>query len=325
VEKLNFQVERLTQIYGMPPRTARLLPTTNLSDLTNNNNSSTLIQAQIDAQSLEVHQKIIEEILGTKNPYVQAVIILHQKHYLNFLNSEHKRARIRLLRLQFSNLYCYGLDNVIDFTKLENSLSGAIAPNRAGKSSLIDIITFALYDKYPRAEQKLNIINNQSSQYYLSLDFELDGKQGHIEKKGSKKRNVHSAQYRLIYDNRELTQGTNTLTCQEIEKLVGTYSNAQLTSIFHQDSGTDFVRLNSNERKRTLAQLLALGSFEKIEKEAYEEYLELRGKLNSLQDNFQGKEAVELIQEREVAININNESKTKIKKLEQELELKERD
>ncbi|CAG8809989.1 23187_t:CDS:2 [Gigaspora margarita] len=51
------------------------------------------------------------------------------------------------------------------------------------------------------------------------------------------------------------------------------YVNAELTSIFYQDNRDDFILLKPNERKQVLAQLLALGSFKKLEKEIKEENL----------------------------------------------------
>ncbi|RHZ35300.1 metallophosphoesterase [endosymbiont GvMRE of Glomus versiforme] len=320
-EELAFHMDLLTKIYGIPPQAVRLEL---LNEKTIENNFSALSQAQIDAQSPETHQEIIRDILGEKHPYLQKVIEFHQQNYSTILNQERTRARIRLLKLKFSNIYCYGRNNLIDFTKLENSLSGAVAPNRAGKSSLIDIIVFALYDEYPRAEKKLNIINNHSSQYYLLLEFELGGKRGYIEKKGSGKKNLHSGQYKFVYDNQELTQGTNTQTCQEIEKLVGTYANAELTSILHQDSQKDFVRLKSGERKQSLARLLALGSFEKLEKETKEEGIKLNERVKVLQENFQGKKIAKLVEEREAAINSSNKEKIKVRELDKKIESQEK-
>ncbi|CAG8669528.1 4849_t:CDS:2, partial [Ambispora gerdemannii] len=205
-------------------------------------------------------------------------------------------------------------------------VASTTAPNRAGKSALIDIIIFALYDEYPRAERKLNIINKQTTpDYYLRLDFELDGKKGYIEKKGKKNHNKHDAHCKLVYDNQELTQGTNTLTCQAIIKLVGTYSNAQLTAILQQTPGADFVQLKPSERKQALARLLALGSFEQLAQEIYEEYLELRGKLSTHQDNFAGKEVSELRTERQMAITKGEQVRQQAQVLDNKLVGKEKE
>ena len=45
------------------------------------------------------------------------------------------------IKFEFSNMFSYGEDNVIDFTKMEN-LVGIFAPNTSGKSSLLDAIAF---------------------------------------------------------------------------------------------------------------------------------------------------------------------------------------
>ncbi|WNE41442.1 MAG: 3',5'-cyclic adenosine monophosphate phosphodiesterase CpdA [Mycoplasmataceae bacterium] len=292
-EDLNYYIEKFTNLYSAPPRAIRLL-----KKFKENNKSSSLIlsEAQNEAQSLSSHEKIIVEILGENNKYLKDVINLHRNYYLNTLNKERSRSRVRLLSLKFSNLYCYGKDNLIDFTKLERKISGVIASNRAGKSALIDIIVFALYDEYPRADRKSNIINDKYSQYDLLLEFEVDGKRGYIEKSGKKSRGSHFPECRLFYNNQDMTQGTSTLTCKEIEKLIGNYFDAQLTSISHQGSSTDFVHLKPNERKKSLAQLLALGSFEKLEKTIKDDQFNLNFEIKLLEKSFRGETSKEIIE-----------------------------
>jgi len=223
------------------------------------------------------------------------------------------------LKLKFSNIYCYGEENSIDFTKIEKKISGVIAPNRAGKSSLIDIIAFALYDEYPRADKKSNIINENYKQYNLSLEFEIDGKKGIIEKSGKRSRGSHSPECRLIYNNEDLTQGTSALTCKEIEKLVGNYNDAQLTSISHQGNSDDFVNLKPNERKKSLAQLLALGSFEKLEKIIKEEQSKINFEIKVLEKNFRGKNSEKINEEIETLEFLFEKEKIRIKKINKEI------
>ena len=54
------------------------------------------------------------------------------------------------VKFEFSNMFSYGENNKIDFTKV-GGLMGLFAPNAAGKSSLFDAISFCLYDKCSRA------------------------------------------------------------------------------------------------------------------------------------------------------------------------------
>jgi DNA repair exonuclease SbcCD ATPase subunit len=318
-EQINSHIKNFTSLYGIPPRATRLV-----KKFKENNKSSslTLIQAQKDSQSLSAHEKIILEILGDNHPYLINVIDLHRNYYLNTLNRERSRSRVRLLNLKFSNIYCYGQNNLIDFTTLERKISGAIAPNRAGKSALIDIVAFALYDEYPRADKKVNIINERSSDYYLLLEFEIDGKVGYIEKSGRRSRGSHLPECRFVYDNEDLTQGTSTLTCKEIEKLVGNYFDAQLTSISHQGTSTDFVHLKPNERKKALSQLLALGSFEKLEKIIKDEHSQLNFEIKLLEKGFRGETSEEIINKIKENKEIYNSENLKIKILDQNIENK---
>jgi hypothetical protein len=51
----------------------------------------------------------------------------------------------KLKKFEFSNLFSYGEDNVVDFTKL-NGMIGLFAPNASGKSALLDSLCFNLFD-----------------------------------------------------------------------------------------------------------------------------------------------------------------------------------
>ena len=63
----------------------------------------------------------------------------------------------KLKKFEFSNMFSYGEDNVVDFTKL-NGIIGLFAPNAAGKSALLDALAFCLFDVSTRAVR--------SKQYY---------------------------------------------------------------------------------------------------------------------------------------------------------------
>ena len=45
----------------------------------------------------------------------------------------------KLKSLEFSNLFCYGPDNIITFDK-SKGIVGIVAPNHSGKSSILDVI-----------------------------------------------------------------------------------------------------------------------------------------------------------------------------------------
>ena len=72
----------------------------------------------------------------------------------------------KLKKFEFSNMFSYGEDNVVDFTKL-NGIVGLFAPNASGKSALLDALAFCLFDVSTRAVRANNIINKAKNQYAL--------------------------------------------------------------------------------------------------------------------------------------------------------------
>ena len=70
-----------------------------------------------------------------------------------------------LTMVEWSWLYCFGADNIIDFTKYnsDGTFIGIIADNKTGKSSIIDIICLGLFNETTRpTTNKLDFINNSA-------------------------------------------------------------------------------------------------------------------------------------------------------------------
>ena len=76
----------------------------------------------------------------------------------------------KLKKFEFDNMFSYGENNVVDFTKL-NGIIGMFAPNASGKSSLLDAISFCLFDTSSRAYKADNIINNSKTTMGCKVNF----------------------------------------------------------------------------------------------------------------------------------------------------------
>ena len=66
-------------------------------------------------------------------------------------------SNLSLLSLEFSNLFCFGEKNVICFTDLKDTISGVIANNASGKTSIINILFIAIYGALPEQRKGDNI------------------------------------------------------------------------------------------------------------------------------------------------------------------------
>ena len=71
----------------------------------------------------------------------------------------------RIRFLSWSNVYCYGKDNFINFDEIGN-LTSLIGPNKVGKSSVIDILMLVLFNQTTRGSKR-NALNVNSNSGYI--------------------------------------------------------------------------------------------------------------------------------------------------------------
>lgn len=82
----------------------------------------------------------------------------------------------KIRKLSFKNIGIYGGDhlNVINFDSL-GKVSGIISPNATGKSSIIYIVMYALFNGYKGLFDIKDIRNNQSMNMFVECELELGG------------------------------------------------------------------------------------------------------------------------------------------------------
>jgi DNA repair exonuclease SbcCD nuclease subunit len=247
-----------------------------------------LVSAQTASRTLASHEEIIRELLaGDEN--VEAVLSLHRARWSEPA-AQVTGGKFRILRFEFDNMYAFGPANVVDFTALEGCVSGVIAPNHTGKSSLIEALIFALYEEHPRAPSKKDVIHRGAGSCHLTLDFELDGKPGRIIKgMFGGKNDKAGSQYRFEYAGEDRTQGGTVETLAAIESVLGGAINA-LASSFQLQGGEagGFIGATPAGRKKLIASVMGLGSFEALERATTKEYTECGGEVKVLASQFRG-------------------------------------
>src|SRR6056300_656678 len=147
-----------------------------------------------DVNSVDYQYGLIQDYLNN-NYAVDEDTLVKIKGILEELNQEISSEDIlrninwKLKKFEFSNMFSYGEDNEVDFTKL-NGIIGLFAPNASGKSALLGALAFCLFDTSTRAVRANDIINKSKNNLHCKLNFEIDGVDYFIEKKG--KRNLSS-------------------------------------------------------------------------------------------------------------------------------------
>lgn len=195
------------------------------------------------------------------------------------------------IRFEFSNTMSYGENNVVNFDSLEG-IYGLFAPNTSGKSSLLDSILFALFDRISRTSKATHVLNMQRETLYTKFVFELSEKTYVIERKGKKISWTGSVKvdvdfYILNPDgtteslNGEHRKQTNKI----INDYIGTYEDFILTAFSLQNMNTNFIDMKQSDRKYTLSQFLDITIFDELALTAKEEAKEVSSYIRKEQQN----------------------------------------
>lgn len=191
----------------------------------------------------------------------------------------------KLLDLEFSNLFSYGENNFIDFTKLQNNeITGLFAPNSYGKSTIIDILLLSLYEDFSRNVYSKHrtipsyVINYKYKDFEIKLRFIIGGYLYIIHKKGHKvKKKDTKTGFKIIFDINKLyryEEGVETdLTGKDrfetqvtLKNIIGTYEEFCLTTLYLQSNEKNFYDMKPQDRKNFLYNLLHLHKFEYMTK-----------------------------------------------------------
>lgn len=235
-------------------------------------------------------ERMVSKYLESKNFEIDEMVritVLHKKIYQQILcdkkdqvgdpmhNMDHNQ-KWKLLELKFTNTLSYGKDNTIDFRKYDlNKIIGIVAPNHYGKSAILDIILFCLFDKLSRGERK-DILNKNENTMYCSLLLSVGSNQYFIERIGKRNKNGLTVKidvnFYILHENLdnkkkdvyENLNGINpTETNKKISELIGNY-NDYLTTCFclQQGKTSNFIDMTQLQKQEYLNEILKLNVFE---------------------------------------------------------------
>jgi energy-coupling factor transporter ATP-binding protein EcfA2 len=203
-----------------------------------------------------------------------------------------------LISINYSNLCIYGENNIIDLRKFNlNEIILISGRNNTGKSSIIDIICFILYNKMGREMNIKNkianeILNINKKAGYGELMIKL-GEKIYIIKREYKRSNgkisISSFFYELNDDKRELLLNTSELVNKRVNEIFGAYDDFLFMNMILQFDNVSFRYMKQNDRKELLNRLLDLDKYENIEdliKPIYKDYEEKHKRLLSYIENI---------------------------------------
>ena len=257
-----------------------------------------------DVRDADYQYGLIEEYLK-QNHFVDTETLLDIKKINKELNTllpaddVNRGITWDVKKFEFDNMFSYGENNVVDFTKL-NGIVGIFAPNASGKSSLLDALSFCLFDTSSRAYKALNVLNNKKDKFYCKATLEVEGVEYFIERKGKKQRSGHvkvDVDFWTFDDAGEklsLNGDQRRTTDVNIRKVIGTYEDFIMTALSLQTNSTVFIDKTQKERKDLLAQFMGIGVFDQLYTLASDEIHDVQSLLKSFTNNDYARELADI-------------------------------
>ncbi len=216
---------------------------------------------------------------GAPAEQIAAILDMHTSKSI-----EYECKKWYVTRLAFDYMFKYGKGNVIDFTKFEG-VSGVIAPNCAGKSSIIDILVFGLFGEHLRTDNK-NMIRHGANKSYVRVNFNVNGVDHYVER--SYVRGDHRATIKLCKRGEpnaatwtNITGPTVDSMNKTISQLIGSLNQFLATGLYY-DSQNDVLRTPPADRMRLMTMLLGIVDNSSIIKELKNTEKTIKAKINQL-------------------------------------------
>jgi exonuclease SbcC len=171
--------------------------------------------------------------------------------------------------LTIQGLYSYRSKQVIDFRKLVSAqIFGVFGGVGSGKSSILEAISFALYNQSERLNKQdnrsYNMMNLKSDEFLIDFVFTAgsDQQEYRIKIETSRKKNKDEVKpfTRTTYKKNENDWVATEL---DIENLVGlSYENFKRTIIIPQGKFQEFLELKDSERVKMMKDIFQLEKFD---------------------------------------------------------------
>ena len=182
---------------------------------------------------------------------------------------------------EFENMFSYGGGNRVDFNKMSD-VCGLFASNTSGKSSLLDAITYTIFDKCSKTSKAHEVLNNKQSSFKGIFKFKMNDVLYTIERVGTKKKDTHvKVDVNFYTETENLNGDERSDTNKSIRRYLGTYNDFILTAFSLQADNNNFIEKSQRERKDLLSQFLDITVFEQLHHLATDEIKETSGRLKA--------------------------------------------
>jgi DNA repair exonuclease SbcCD ATPase subunit len=219
------------------------------------------------------------------------------------------------IRFEFSNMFSYGEGNVFNLGEL-GGLVGLFSPNASGKSTLLDAMTYCIFDKCSKTSSGAEVMNTSSDSFSCKLELSVAGESYFIERNGKKGKDGKVKVVVNFYkeDGTSLNGEQRYETNDSIRKYLGSYENFMLITMYDQHNKSDFIDKTQKDKKDLLYKYFDIDIFEKLNDTSKEHLKQLKYEI----ENHQKQKYNESVTEYENSIV---DIKSKLVQVETSLEL----
>ena len=240
-----------------------------------------------NVRDVEYQNTLLTDYIDSHFPQATAEEIDAIRHINRTINS--KLPAVESIRhttwhpisFEFDNMFSYGEGNTLNFENLSD-VCGLFAANTSGKSSLLDAITYTIFDKCSKTGKANEVLNNKKTWFRGVFRFEMNGITYTIERRGTqnKKKESHvKVDVDFYTDSENLNGEERSDTNKNIRRYLGTYDDFILTAFSLQADNNNFIEKSQKERKDLLSQFLDITVFEQLYQLAADEIKETAGRL----------------------------------------------
>jgi DNA repair exonuclease SbcCD ATPase subunit len=226
----------------------------------------------VDITSPEVQFSYLADIIRENYPEISpsdlsAIKLINQEQNDQLrattkqFNIQSFNGHYKLLRLEFSNLFSFGESNVIEFREFQG-IVGIIAANHLGKSSILDIIVYTLFDEFTRKGSTKDIININRDDFSIQMELQIGEWIYTIKKTGQRTKLGASVQVRFLRKHyktgviERLEEDSAIKTKEKISEYFGCYEDIIHTSFSIQHDNACFIDSTNIKRKEELERIM---------------------------------------------------------------------
>ncbi|MBX5321082.1 AAA family ATPase [Candidatus Bathyarchaeota archaeon A05DMB-3] len=148
---------------------------------------------------------------------------------------------------------------------LDYGINVVVGPNGAGKTSILDAISFALFNDWSNRGRKENLINLKANRCKATIEFTEGGIRYSAEWSMERNKSAKGSLYRIQNGDRKLlAQGGGNTVVPEIEKILGIDKSMFLQSVYvRQGEIEELVTARPADRKELVSRLLGVEDLQK--------------------------------------------------------------